>query len=148
MAGKIYWTKPGTNELDYEKEPPYPSFNMLADRIKHNAATYVNLVMMASAMNLYNAASDEILKRMNGQAKTIQEQNAKIIELKCKLKKWENQQGKGKRPSKRIQAKKNDVIEMNAAGASNREIGRRLEISETTVRRILKAGCNKKADGV
>ena len=133
----IFWTKAGTDECDLDREPPFPSFNLLYARMVHNSSCYVNQTMLYSAINLYDMATDEILKEDKRQREQIRHLMKANAELQERLTKWEAQQGKGKRTSQKVKDITNDVFLLRDSGISNREIARRHGVSEGTIRRIL-----------
>jgi DNA-binding NarL/FixJ family response regulator len=140
MSGRgLFWIKnENSDELDYKREPPFPSFNAAGNLIDSYAKKYLSLSMVEQYFERYIKAGREIKQRYDEQREMIKELQGKVIELENKLSKWERQQGKGRRPDKRLHSRENDVRTWKAEGISNREIARRLGVSEGSIRKILK----------
>lgn len=142
MVGKIYWTK-NNGELDFEKEPPFPSFNNLQDRISYNAHCYVNQNMENIALSLFEKASREILaedNRLREQIKQLkiekQEQLLLINKLTEQLQKWTSQQAG--RKTLLTDEQQQQIKKWKAENISNRVIAKRLKVSEGTIRNEIK----------
>ncbi len=133
----IYWTKEN-GELNYGIEPPYPSYNAMGKVANTFTSAYVTQNMAAAFWERFHRASGEISSTHNKLREENRKLRKKVAELELKLSKWTNQSGKGKRPSKKVTAVMGEVRIMKAAGESNREIARRLGVSEGTIRRMLK----------
>lgn len=133
----IYWTKAGTGDCDFSKTPPYPSFNALAVLVGSFASQYVNRAMVNAFWERYQGATDEITQAYNDALQQNRDLQKKVDQLETELKKWTSQQGKGKRPDQRIYNRTEEVRSWKASGLSNREIARRIGVSEATIRRIL-----------
>ena len=143
----IFWTK-GTNECDYERTPPYPSFNALGVVVDDIWACYVDVHTSVALRERYGKATKEISDMYNAQneimknlRKTIETQVATMADMEAELEKWKSQQGKGKRETRKIKALTGDVKTLFSAGVSKREIARQLNVSEGTIRRILASVC-------
>jgi DNA-binding NarL/FixJ family response regulator len=134
----IFWTKAGSTECDYEKYPPYPSYNALGAVLNQIWACYVSASTAQALRDRYARATNEILALMNGQAERIRELTKENAHLSAELDKWKTQQKQGKRPNKKIHAQIEEIKVLKVAGASNREIARQLKISEATVRRLIR----------
>lgn len=137
----IFWTKPGTTESNYDKAPPYPSYNAIAVVVEQFTSQYVTREMASAFWQRYRAATQEIAQSYNDMAAQRRELAKKIAELETELAKWKGQQRKGRRPDRKIQAMHEEIRTMKDTGISNREIARRLGISEGTVRRVLNEVC-------
>ena len=129
---QIFWNNQN-GELDFNRPPPFPSFNALKNKLLATRSEYVTISDNDELLSLYNNASVEITELYNKTYKEIQ--NLKI-ELQ-KLEKFRNQ-GKGKRISKNLLNRESEILEWHHNGISNREIARQLNVSEGTIRYFLK----------
>ena len=131
----IFWVKPDAKECDFERTPPYPSYNAMAVMVDSFKSQYVNVSMAKAFFERYYAATDEILKIHNGNNARIKELYDENTRLKSELNKWKTQQGKGRRPSKKLFDKDEEIKMMKETGISNRQIAKLLDVSEGSIRR-------------
>lgn len=140
---KIYWMK-SNGELDLQNPPPFPNYNMLENEIINNSACYVSINMRNKTLEIHEQATAEILKLIDQKYKEIselkkenKEQKEIISKLTSQLKKWTDQQEGRKKILNYNQ--KNQILEWKNEKLSNREIAKKLQVSEGTIRNFLKS---------
>jgi ATP/maltotriose-dependent transcriptional regulator MalT len=125
-------------ELDFERTPPFPSFNAIGNFIDNATSDYFSIAKANAFFVRYSKACDEIKELHARSRERIQALEGEVNELKEKIVKWESQRGKGRRPDKKIQERRGEVLKLNGKGYSNCEVARQLGVSEGTIRKILK----------
>jgi DNA-binding NarL/FixJ family response regulator len=88
--------------------------------------------------NQYKKATKEFIDMYNEMEIQLKQLKAENMELQENLNKWNSQKGKGKRTSRKLLDKKEDILNWKKAGISTREIARNIGVSEGTIRRLLK----------
>ena len=133
---KITWTDKN------RKDDPAPETNDIENKLRV-LGYYVNRSRVggiheafANLENQYSKATAEYIRDWNSQNERIGGLQKEITELKRQLEKWtKNQKGRRK---KNVAIE--EVLSLKKEGLSNRKIGEQLNISEGTVRNILKSG--------
>jgi predicted DNA-binding protein (UPF0251 family) len=131
-----------SDECDFEKPPPFPSYNALCYLVElYRYEKYTDVAARESMKKAYNRASTEICDMVNRLMAEIQKRDEQIERMKPYMELmllFTEQQGRGKRPSKAIQVKVDEIMKMIGEGISKREAARRAGVSEGTIRRIVK----------
>ena len=87
----IYWTKGNDDELDYEREPPYPSFNAMGVVVDTFTSAYVNQCMASAFWERYQRASKEICEMHKKLSNENKELIKRVNELETEIRKWKEQ---------------------------------------------------------
>lgn len=134
----IFW-KDEKKEYD-----PAPEMNELVNKL----STFENLLKGSriegihetfdGVLNQYKKAEDEFVSMYNKMDDHVKQLKAKNMELQEELDKWNSQKGKGKRTSRQLLEKKEEILNWKKDGISKREIARRVGVCEGTIRRLLK----------
>jgi hypothetical protein len=145
----LYWLKDDSSgELDYERIPPFPSFNAMGNLISSYSKSHLSVSKVEAFFERYEKAQDEIKALFIVERNKVKKLQESVKELEIKLSKWESQQGKGRRPDKKLRERLDEMRSLKLNGDSNRAIARVLGVSEGTVRRMLKEGGDVLNDGI
>lgn len=103
----------------------------------HKCIVSLNATVIAAASLALLYAFRNMVNTHNRDIEQMLILRQRVLELEAELSKWKKNQGKGKRPNRKIQAMYGDIKKQKATGASNRSIARQFGISEGTVRRMV-----------
>lgn len=127
-------------------QPPFPNFNNLGRRINYNRSSYLNSNETDKLIALLDEAQNEIIDKLNYLCRVIENQiiiinqlhkKIQIMEIKYKnYDKWLMQQ-KGRKQIL-TEEQKRKIIELKKMNVSNRKIANKFNVSEGTVRNLLK----------
>lgn len=128
-------------------QPPFPNFNNLERRINYNRSSYLNSNETDKLINLFDEAQNEIIDKLNYLCRVIENQIIIINQLHKKIQimeieyknydKWLMQQ-KGRKQIL-TEEQKRKIIELKKMNVSNRKIANKFNVSEGTVRNLLKS---------
>lgn len=129
-------------------QPPFPNFNNLERRINYNRSSYLDSNETDKLIILFNKAQKEIVNKLNDLCRMIENQKIIINQLNKKIQameieynknydKWLMQQKGRKQILTEEQRRK--IIELKKMNVSNRKIANKFNVSEGTIRNLLKS---------